>query len=441
MKKLIIGLLTINLACAQSLTSLYHQSLKNDPQYQSAYYQYLADLKTPTIAKSARLPQITAKAAAFRDKYKFYDDVPHFETSPGYSLQLDLKQVLFSKTLNKTIDQADLQAQLAKTQWHIQQQSLMVRTAEKYMNLLKAVEAEISAKSKKKSLKQLLNSVQHHRDLKTATKAEYLIVKAQLQQATAQALDAHYQVTLAKEEVVALSGDVTTPVYGLSDQFKLQLPKPNDVGSWEQLAFQNNLNIAAAQYQEQMAKTNIKQIKGGHFPTFYLGGQYMRQHFSSEFWVLNSDLEQNYWQIGIGMELPIYQGGQVMGKTDQAKSMLQSIQEQHKYVRRQVKKAVHQSFYGIVVGKESIGALKTAFTANEQAYQAMKQSYNLGVKTLSDYLKQTHDLYNSQTQFRQAQYDYLLATLKLKQAVGMLNEQDIEDINKLLTRKLRFDLN
>ena len=441
MKKLIVGLLTFNLACAQSLTSLYHQSLKNDPQYQVAYYQYLADLKNPSIAKSARLPQITARAAAFMDKYKFYEDVPHYETSPGYSIQLDLKQVLYNRQLNTAIDQADLQAKLAETQWLIEQQSLMVRTTTSYMNLLKAVEAEVSAKSEKKALDQLLNSVHHHYKMKTATKDEYLMVKAQFQQAIAKALDAHYQVILAKEEISALSGDVSMPIYGLSDQFQLQLPNPNHVGDWEELAWKNNLNITAMQYQETMAKTNIKQIKSGHFPTFYLGGRYMRQHFSSEFWVLNSDLEQNYWQVGLGVEIPVYQGGQVKAKTDQAKSTYQSIKEQHKFTRREVKKAVHQSFYGIVVGKSSIDALQTAFKANEQALQSMKEAYQLGVKTLSDHLKQTHDLYNSQTQFRQARYDYVLATLKLKQAVGMLNERDIDEINQLLTRKLKVDLN
>lgn len=450
MKRIIIGLLTVNLAYAQSLTTLYHQALQNDPHYQAAYYQYLTELKNPSIAKSARLPQITATTSVYKDRSKLSLDnlpdiipgEPNHETNPGYAIQFDLKQILYDRQINQAIDQANWQAKYGESQWLIEQQSLMIKTASIYMNLLKMAEAETSAKAEKKAFQELLKSVHHHYQLKAATKDEYLMVKAQSQRANAQALDAHYQVILAKEEISELNGEVSLPIYGLSDQFNLSLPEPNDLREWEALAWEFNLNLTSVRFQEKMAKANIKRIKGGHFPTFYLGGEYAFQHLKNYAYdVSYSHGNQKNWRIGLGMKLPLYQGGQVKSKTDQAKSAYEMVKAQHKLVRRQVKKAVHQSFYGVVVGKSGVEALHTAYKANSQALKASKEAYHLGLKTLSEHLKQTHDFYASQNQYQQARYDYLLASLKLKQAVGRLHERDIDKVSQWLTKKLVVDLN
>jgi outer membrane protein len=43
------------------------------------------------------------------------------------------------------------------------------------------------------------------------------------------------------------------------------------------------------------------------------------------------------------------------------------------------------------------------------------------------------ELFFSRTQYARARYDYILNTLRLKRAAGLINEDDLVQIDKLLT--------
>lgn len=422
------GLLLIGSSSAQSLNAFYEHALKNDLLYQHAYHQYLAELKNPKIVRSSAYPQLSGQASGFMSRqWK-----PTHDSYPGYSVQLNLKQILLDGQLSAKIDQADWQAKLSQVQWASVQQSLMLRSATTYLQLLKNIEVYQSAKAQEKALKSLLTSVRHQYQLNTITKDDYWMVKAQAEQAIAQTLQAHYQVALAKEAMVVMGGSISGPFHQLSDQLVLSLPKPNKLGNWIDLGLKHNLDLQAIGFQEKMSLANLRQAQRGHLPSFAITGQFARNYISH-----NALANQSALQVGVTMNLPIYQGGQVSYKTDQANAAYQAIQAQHKLVHRQVKQAVHQAFYAISVGLAQLKALHTASQANAQALKSMTNAYHLGMKTTADYLKQIHEQYESFSQYRQARYDYLLAILQLKQSVGLLSESDIDQVSRLLSQKLK----
>ena len=151
-------------ASAQSLNAFYEHALKNDLIYQHAYHQYLAELKNPKIVRSSAYPQLSGQASGFMSR----QGKPTHDSHPGYSVQLNLKQLLPDGQLSAKIDQADWQAKLSQVQWASVQQSLMLRSATTYLQLLKNIEVYQSAKAQEKALKSLLTSVRHQYQLNKA---------------------------------------------------------------------------------------------------------------------------------------------------------------------------------------------------------------------------------------------------------------------------------
>ena len=57
------------------------------------------------------------------------------------------------------------------------------------------------------------------------------------------------------------------------------------------------------------------------------------------------------------------------------------------------------------------------------------------MRTGVDVLNAQRELFRTRLSLSQARYDYLISRLRLKAAAGMLQEQDLEGINRLLAHK------
>jgi outer membrane protein len=64
--------------------------------------------------------------------------------------------------------------------------------------------------------------------------------------------------------------------------------------------------------------------------------------------------------------------------------------------------------------------------------EASKLGQEVGVRTNLDVLNAQQQLFSTRRDLYQAQYDYLLNQLRLKQAVGSLGEEDLNKVNQAL---------
>ena len=76
-----------------------------------------------------------------------------------------------------------------------------------------------------------------------------------------------------------------------------------------------------------------------------------------------------------------------------------------------------------------------AVESSQTALEATQAGFDVGTRTIVDVLDSQFALYRSITLFYQARYDYLMNALRLKQAAGSLQIQDLEEIDKWLTER------
>ena len=100
--------------------------------------------------------------------------------------------------------------------------------------------------------------------------------------------------------------------------------------------------------------------------------------------------------------------------------------------RRLAISQTRSSYLGVIANVSSVNALKQAVISSEKSLEATQAGFEVGTRTIVDVLLQTQILFDSKRQYARSRYDYVLNTLKLKQATGLLTEGDLAKVNQLL---------
>ena len=86
----------------------------------------------------------------------------------------------------------------------------------------------------------------------------------------------------------------------------------------------------------------------------------------------------------------------------------------------------------MVAGITRVNALKQALKSSEIGLTATQAGFNAGRRTSLDVIVAERELLGAQRDYARARYDYLLDTLRLKQAEGSLSPEDLKQVNSWL---------
>ena len=90
---------------------------------------------------------------------------------------------------------------------------------------------------------------------------------------------------------------------------------------------------------------------------------------------------------------------------------------------------------GLLAEMSRVEALEQAVQSSRTALEATQAGFDVGTRTIVDVLDSQFNLYRAITLFYQARYDYLMNALRLKQAAGNLQIQDLEEIDRFLKER------
>jgi outer membrane protein len=151
--------------------------------------------------------------------------------------------------------------------------------------------------------------------------------------------------------------------------------------------------------------------------------------------VLGFAIESTTNQVGLQFQMPLYQGGGISSKVRESVAQLEVASQRLDQTRRLVAQQVRESYLDVINGVARVQALEQARISNERALESTVIGYERGVRTGVDVLNAQRELFRTRLSLSQARYEYLISRLRLKAAAGMLQEQDLEGINRLLAHK------
>ena len=439
---IVLGLVLFGPAAyAEDLMEVLRLARKNDPTYLAAKASYQAERQKLPQARAALLPSINVSADRTRQDNKTTLDPDGDNrdvlrdgnfTSTSYSLSLT--QTLYNRARFTALKQAKVTVRKAEAEFAAAEQALFIRVAEAYFGVLLAqVNLELAISQK------------------TATKSQLDLANARFEVGLGTITDVHeararyeFNEALEVEETNALD-DARQALYELTarnieqvnlprEGYPLVKPDPPDIGKWTEQAQAQNLSIIAAEATMEIARQEIRRQRAGHFPTVDIVGssEVYEADGSNSLALPDTDLEQESGRIGLELNLPLVQGGLVYSLSKEAKYLYDAAVQAYERERRNTTRATRSAYLGVSGGVKKISALNQSVIAGESALEAKQEGFQAGIETNIDVLNAQRDLFIAKRNYVEAHYDYITNFLRLKQATGILAENDLLEVNRWL---------
>lgn len=417
-------------AYCQDLLEIYHLALENDPVLKQANANQRAIAEAKNLSVANFFP--TVSATGIDNLTRLVNDRATYQglgiqKYNDQSLTLNLTQPIFHWDHWIQLSQSDNQLAQAEADYQAEMQKLMVKVTDAYFNVLSAEDNLKFSSSEKQAIARQLEQAKQRFAIGLTDITEVHEAQAAFDRASAGEIEAANSVDNQKEALMEIIGQQNIELATIKETIPLTKPEPEDISAWSDTAEFNNLSIISAFNQMEFARKAIEIQKNGHLPKLDLTASYGKFDTSSNF-----GLQGNSESVGLRLNMPLYEGGAVNIRTRQASFRYEQAKETLNAAKRSVKRQVKDAFRGILSSISRVEALKTAVNSAETALQSTEAGFDVGIRTLVEVLNEQKNLYRARRDFSRARYDYLLNSVKLKQASSSLIPEDLIRINQML---------
>jgi len=413
----------------EDLLDIYKFSLEADSELKQAQIAYEIALETKKQDIARMLPSINITGEASRNSQKRSYDVSEFdgeEKYKSYGYTLTAKQPLIHYENNIYVKQANDRINQVNADLLAVRLSLMVRVSERYFDVLAADDNLRFIGAEKRAVERQLKQSERRLNAGMAAITDVYEAEARLDTTIAQEIEAQNQHANSLESLREITNRHHEKLKPLTESLVLAEPELLGVGKWEELAIQNNLQIVSLRHNNQSLRREISRRRACHYPTLDLVATYSKS-ISGGGDFGDSDTENR--TIGLHLNIPIYEGGVVSSRTRKAVHLYEQNFEKLDAKIRAVRSKVHKDYLGVLASIARVRSLKQSFISNNKALKAIEAGFDVGMRTTSDVLQATKELYRAQRDYERSRYDYILNGLRLKQSAGNLSLSDLKKAN------------
>jgi len=418
-------------AFAGGLLDNYLLARDNDPQLKAADATRLAQGETkdqsvalllPNIALSANTDDISSETDS---NFAFNPSREENFNTNGYNLTLT--QPVYHHDYWVGLRQADSTVAQAEADYGVAKQDLMIRLSSGYFDLLAAQDnLDFASAEKEATARQLVQAKQRF-EVGLIAITDVHEAQAQYDLTVASEISAENLLANARESLQEITGQYETTPKLLQAEIPLLSPAPNDIEQWVKKATDQNLGLKSAQFAREIASEETNRQRSGHYPTLDVVASRNVSNSNSSF---GSESESD--RISLQLNVPLFSGGAVSSRTREAAYRAEAAKQNLVQTRRSVVRQTRNAYLGVIAEVSRVKALNQAVISSAKANEATQAGFDVGTRTIVDVLLSQRELFRAKRDYARSRYDYILNTLRLKQAAGSLTVEDIKAINKWL---------
>lgn len=433
-------------ALSADLLDVYRLAQQNDPEIAIAEANYLAAAQAKPLARSQYLPQIGASVDYGRSESTsvgeqffagqiFPDDSESESTSTSWGISL--RQTIFNWGTFNEIQFATADVARAEAEFHAAQQQLIVRVAEAYFSLLAAKDSLEASQINKEAIGRQLDQAKKRFEVGLIAITDVQESQAAFDQATAEVIAAERTAFSARENLRAIIGEYVDDPQAPTAEMPLATPQPESPEQWVEKAVQQNLSVVANRFALEAAEQTTDIRRAGHYPTLDFVAEHGRT--DSEFDSLDftsappvpgsGTSEQTRDFIGLQLSVPIFSGGATTAQTRQAAYRESAARSSLKQAIRNAESQTRDTYLGVISEVARVQALRQAYESAQTALKATQAGYEVGTRTAVDVLSARRNELQALINYQRARYDYVLNSLRLKQAAGILTAEDVAEVS------------
>lgn len=421
---------------AENLLDVYKQAKQFDAQLQAQETGYLATLENRPQALANKKPQVTLSGSAglsrtdvFRDA-SVLSDTSHTNTG-SISYTLNVSKPLYNQSIDAAINKADVGIAQAFSNLESQRQSLLLRVAQRYFDFLLAQDTVDYAEAQRQSTERQLKQTKAFFDAGRSAITDVREAQARYDLTVSQEVNAQQQLAVAREALRVMTGKNYKTLNAPQPNIKLLMPKPNDIEAWVAASTKYNKTLQVSQKAIEVAQADINLERAAKSPIVNMYARHTGSMTSG-----SSPLDPVTTGLSAGVEasIPLYTGGAIASKVRQAQLNFKQAQENYQYQARVVEQQVRSAYLSVQSSIAQAQANRQALLSAETAAKATQVGFQVGTRTAVDMLTTLSSVFSARRDYASARYNYLLNMINLKQSSGVLAEQDLAQMSRLLTQ-------
>ena len=330
------------------------------------------------------------------------------------------------------MSQANLQLQVADAQLQAAEQDLMVRLSQAYFDVLASQDNLTFIQAQMKAVSEQLAFAKRNFEVGTATITDTREAQASYDLAMAQEISAQNDLRVKKMALDQLVGKSNIDPKSVSLTAVPKGPVPESVEEWVTLSEQNNPSIKQYRISSDVAKLETDRAQASLKPTVDLQLSYSVTNNTNG--TISSSIDSRYGVAtgAVVMSYPLFNGNAFSNRVRETMALTQKAESDVDAIMRTVGQNTRSAFYGVVSGVSQVKALQAAEDSSQVALDANKLGYSVGVRININVLDSQSKLFDTKAKLAKARYDVLMGHLKLRQLSGVLQLEDLQNINNLL---------
>ncbi len=378
------------------------EAAKNHPDLIAAVQGVNQSKAAKKITASTLFPQINSSVNAATAKTTTGESGDKTsQTQDAYSYGVSGSQLIFDgfQTINN-VKAASENIKASQQNYRFTSSTVRFRLRSAFIDLLKAQDLILVARDITKIRRDNLvlitlryQSGQEHRGALLNAEANLAEAKFEMDQAK-RALE------VAEQELNKEMGRETFVPVQIKGDFQVS-DSAKEKPDFE-LLIQNNPSLLQLIAQKNAAAFSVKAAQGSFFPTLSAQGNAAR---ASSHWLPGND----QWGLGLGLSLPIFEGGLRTAQVSQAKAILNETVANERSTRDGVILSLEQTWASLQNAIDNVGVQEKFLIATEERSKIAEAQYSIGTITYDNWTIIEDDLVNAKKTFLNAQANALVS--------------------------------
>ncbi|GAB6137707.1 TolC family protein [Halanaerobaculum tunisiense] len=297
---------------------------------------------------------------------------------------------------------------------------IILAVRESYYNLLKAKKLKTLAAESLTRAQTNLEIAQSLYQSGATLETDVLESQVRVAEVEERLIELKNRVDIVRAKLKKVVGVEQEKELAVKGQLKLNDYKSSLAENIKQ-ALNNRADLKKFQLNLKQAKTSIELAQSEVGPQVNLKANYNLRDGQAL-------PEQDSWDVGVVMSLPLYDGGASAAKEEQANEKLEQLHQQYWQLQEGIKLEVKEAYLQQQAAQEKIQVAEKSIARAERNLEIKRQKYKEGALLNSQVIDAEVAVTETKTNYLEAVYDYQIAVAKLFKAIGLQKEVQNEKL-------------
>lgn len=335
----------------------------------------------------------------------------------NFDLTASLKQTLFSWKVNTAIKIANDYSDYYKYQAESTEDEVVFQVKQAFYGVLLSKELVNVSQKNYDVAKANYNNVDAQ--YKQGVSSEFDLLRSEVSLANAQPalIQAKNNLEMSKNSLKNLLAINLKKNIDVKGKFELENVSKEDLETSNEILMKSNPMLISLNLQSSILDKNISLQKAAYFPVLSGFANYQWQaqdntlKFSNYNWA-------NTFSVGLTLSIPIFDGFRRSAKVEQAEIQKTQLEITKTKTEEGLKIQLLQAELKMKESEERVNAQQKSVDQAERALQIAQTRYKNGIGTQLEILDTQSSLVQTQVNYSQAVYDFLIAKAEWEKTLG-----------------------